>query len=118
MNLTKIIKETFRSGGASYNITTGESTPKTGYMVSLSGCEEVYEVSSMLDSLLKDFVNRNSELLADEKSFVGTWHNKTKNKVYFDVSVNVSNLPDAVELGRINNQIAIYDCANKTEIKL
>jgi len=118
MNLTKIIKETFRSGGASYNITTGESTPKTGYMVSLSGCEEVYEVSSMLDSLLKDFVNRNSGILADENSFVGTWHNKTKNKVYFDVSVNVSNLPDAIHFAKASNQIAIYDCANKTEVKL
>lgn len=118
MNLAKIIKETFRSGGASYNITTGESTPKTGYMVGLTGYEEVHEVSNILDPLLKNFITRNAEVLADEKSFVGTWYNKAKNKVYFDVSVNVNNLPDAIALGQMNNQIAIYDCANKTEIKL
>jgi len=118
MNLTKIIKETFKSGGTSYNITTGKSTPKTGYMVSLYGYEETHEVSNILDPLLKNFINANSEVLSDEKSFVGTWYNKEDNKVYFDVSVNIEDLHEAITFGLENKQAAIYDCRHKSEIRI
>ena len=48
----------------------------------------------------------------------GGWYNSDNNMYYFDATVIVNDLEAAKELGRINKQIAIFDLANLTEIRL
>ena len=48
----------------------------------------------------------------------GGWYNRDNNMYYFDATVIVDDLASAMELGRINKQIAIFDLANLKEIRL
>jgi hypothetical protein len=53
-----------------------------------------------------------------EKNAFGGWYNGDNNQFYFDATVIVDDLQTAKDLGRYNNQIAIFDLANMKEIKL
>ena len=53
-----------------------------------------------------------------EVNAFGGWYNCDNNMYYFDATVIVNDLEAAKELGRINKQIAIFDLANLTEIRL
>ena len=94
---------------------------KSGYMVGLEGYGSVHAletlsnatfqmalVTSKIDIALKTF-----ETLG-VSAFVGCWIND--DLVYIDLSVHVYNLQQAIVLGRINNQIAIYDVAMDCDI--
>jgi hypothetical protein len=48
--------------------------------------------------------------------YIGYWVNN--GIVYIDCTIHVRTKKEAIKLGRINNQIAIYDCKNNNEIKL
>lgn len=48
----------------------------------------------------------------------GGWYNSDNNQFYFDATVIVDDLQTAKDLGRYNNQIAIFDLATLKEIKL
>ena len=118
MNLNSFLPTVLKKGGASYNITTGDTTPKTGYMVSIDGYEEKHECSNILNHVVRDYVVRYSEILSDGETYLGGWLDKQTSTVYLDVSMHISDLQEAIEFARNNNQIAIYDCKNKTEIRL
>ena len=53
-----------------------------------------------------------------EVNAFGGWYNSENNMYYFDATVIVNDLEAAKELGRANKQIAIFDLANLTEIRL
>ena len=53
-----------------------------------------------------------------EVNAFGGWYNKINKHFYFDATVIVDDLSAAKELGRVNNQIAIFDLANLQEITL
>ena len=48
----------------------------------------------------------------------GGWYNSQNNMYYFDATVIVDDLAAAIELGRINKQLAIYDLTNGVPIDL
>lgn len=48
----------------------------------------------------------------------GGWYNSKNNMYYFDATVIVDDLAAALELGRINKQLAIYDLTNGLPIDL
>jgi hypothetical protein len=56
-----------------------------------------------------DFMNANGDMLAQKGNYLGGWHDPESGKVFLDVSTNVSTKQQAVDLGRQNNQISIYD---------
>ena len=118
MNLNNFLPTVLSKGGASYNITTGDTTPKTGYMVSIDGYEERHEYANILDSVLRDYIVRYNEILSDGETFLGGWLDKQANEVCLDVSMHIPDLQDAIHFGKAGNQVAIYDCRNKTEIRL
>lgn len=117
MNLGKLINELYYEKGFSYNITTGENNPSTGYMVSLNGYEERYFADDDFDNKdLKNFILKNSTQLYKHNRFFGGWIED--NQIFLDVSVNINNLEEAIYTGISNDQKAIYDCTNKAVITL
>ena len=118
MNLNNFLPTVFKKGGASYNITTGESNPKTGYMVAIDGYEERHDFSNILNHVVRDYIVRYSEILSDGETYLGGWLDRPAFEVCLDVSMHIPDLQEAIEFARNNNQIAIYDCKNKTDIKV
>jgi hypothetical protein len=116
MNLNSFLPRIFKNGGASYNITTGASTPKTGYMVGIDGYEERHECSSVLNYAIRNYVLTYSEILSHGDTFLGGWLDKQANEICLDVSIHIADREEAVEFARNNNQIAIYDCKYKRDI--
>jgi hypothetical protein len=118
LNLRTVLDEIFLEGGVSYNVTTGEVNPKSGYMVSILGFEKQFDVDTIKADDLRDFVSDNAYDLWGENRFVGGWIDKDTNKVVLDISVNITDATNAYYTGIINKQKAIYDCANKRSIPL
>ena len=54
----------------------------------------------------------------DEINALGGWYNSENGKFYFDAVIVCENLQDAIEIGKANGQIAIFDLNNMEEIRL
>jgi hypothetical protein len=54
----------------------------------------------------------------NENQFIGVWTNPVSNETYYDRSVLVSDLVEAIVLGTTHEQLAIYDIVNQTEVWL
>jgi hypothetical protein len=116
MNLQNFLSEVLKNKGGSYNITTGESNPTDGYMVSLPTNELVIDATDLCATVLREYIIDNAEELSSENSFVGLWIND--GEAYLDVSVKYNDLETACYVGIINDQKAIYDNANAVAIHL
>jgi hypothetical protein len=116
MNLQTFLSEVLKNNGGSYNITTGESNPTDGYMVSLPNNELVIDADDLCATVLSEYIMTNIEELCSDKSFVGLWIDN--GKAYIDVSVKYNDLETACYVGIINDQKAIYDNANAVAIHL
>ncbi len=71
LNLKTVLDEIFLEGGVSYNVTTGEVNPKTGYMVSILGFEKQYDLDTINANDLREYVLDNAYDLWGENRFVG-----------------------------------------------
>ena len=118
MNIFNFINQTINKGGASYNPEFG-IVPESGYMVSI---RDVIKVSfdnkeeTVQDAVLKA-LKQSGDLLAHSDNFLGSWVSEDQ-YLYIDVAKNVQDIRPAIELGMINDQLAIYDIVNDREIKL
>ena len=83
----------------------------TGYAVAVANTQNSFGFK-VLANVVK-YVSEHPEVNA-----FGGWYNSDNNMYYFDATVIVNDLEAAKELGRINKQIAIFDLANLTEIRL
>jgi hypothetical protein len=116
MNLQTFLSEVLKNNGGSYNITTGESNPTDGYMVSLPNREEVFNADDLCATVLREYIIDNADELSSENSFLGLWIDN--GMAYLDVSVKYDDLETACYIGIINDQKAIYDNANAVAIHL
>lgn len=53
-----------------------------------------------------------------EITALGGWHNSKNDQFYFDAVIICNTLEEAIKLGRLNKQLAIYDLNNNKEIEL
>lgn len=83
----------------------------TGYAVAVAATQDSFGLEG-LGNVVK-YVAAHPEVNA-----FGGWYNRDNNLYYFDATVIVDDLATAKELGRVNNQIAIFDLANLKEIRL
>ena len=83
----------------------------TGYAVAVADTQDSFGFSGLANVV--KYVSEHPEINA-----FGGWYNSENNMYYFDATVIVNDLEAAKELGRINKQIAIFDLANLTEIRL
>jgi hypothetical protein len=108
-------------GGATVSL-TGALTPTSGYAVSLSGHERIHETVNLPDvaeyyySWLYRFGADNLPTLLRPSHYLGAWLDG--DLLYLDVTVVVPELAAAVELGKANKQLAIYDLGMNEEIRL
>lgn len=116
MNLSTLFSELSLTGGFSYNATTGSFNPSTGYMVSLAGFEEQFYFDDFENKDIKQYFVRHVKQLCKDESFLGGW--VSGNQVFLDVSINIDDLETAIYTGIMNDQNAIYDCANNKTIFL
>ena len=114
INTKELLNKIFTDGGFSVQVASG-SIPSSGYMVSLQGCEEVYHTEDITDDTIPGYITRIKELLLPGAYF-GAWLDGSK--VYLDVSINLDNLQDALDLARNNSQLAIYNLEDGDSIYL
>lgn len=50
--------------------------------------------------------------------YIGGWYNAKNGQFYYDATVVLSDRSQAIEVGRMNRQIAIFDLDNLEEIEL
>ena len=84
---------------------------KRGYAVAVADTQNSFGFEGLVNVV--KYVSEHPEVNA-----FGGWYNSENNMYYYDATVIVDDLATAKELGRINNQIAIFDLANLTEIRL
>ena len=82
-----------------------------GYAVAVADTQDSFGFEGLANVV--KYVSEHPEV----KAF-GGWYNSENNMYYFDATVIVNDLEAAKELGRANKQIAIFDLANLTEIRL
>ena len=102
--------------GFSYNINTGDHNPDQGFMVSIKGYEETAPSGCDLIAFGRSYFLRHAEQLADPNYYMGCWVNA--GRFVFDISENIQTKEIAIELGNMNNQQIIWDCASGSEYRL
>lgn len=112
INTNKLIDVLFTNGGFSINILSGLS-PESGYMVSLRDNEEIIPCHEVNSDTIPGYLARHS---LPNDAYLGGWIDA--DNVYLDISVNIPNIEDALNLARDNSQLAIYDLSNGESIYL
>ena len=107
MNAIKFIQLLKDNSGVSYNMVTKEYNPNKGYFVSLPNLETKVSLPSLSVDDIATFINKHRSLLQDNKKFVGGWIDS--DTVYLDISEQIFDKREALELGYKHNQLAIYD---------
>lgn len=97
--------------GFTYNVQTNEMQ-SSGYAVALEATQGSHGLEG-LESVLNLVLSS-----ACPASCVGGWLDTETGLYYYDATVIVDNLEDAIQLGRLNKQIAIFDLNTLTEIRL
>lgn len=97
--------------GFTINATTGE-VPNSGYCVALAETQNSHgpEGLARVIDLIESGTTR--------AEYIGGWLDQESGLYYYDATVVVENLADALELGRVNGQIAIFHLDTMEEIRL
>lgn len=83
----------------------------TGYAVAVKDTQNSFGFAGMVE--VYKYIQNHPEVNA-----VGGWFNSDNGLFYFDATIVVNDLSTALELGRANDQIAIFDLNTLTEIRL
>lgn len=112
-NIKTIIREIKENNGGTYNKELKSINATSGYMVSLLG----YERKCKTIEEIEKAITENMEIIRGlDSAYLGAWIDE--GITFIDISVLVENKEDALELGKINNQLAIYDIKNNESIYL
>jgi hypothetical protein len=115
------LEKAIEQGGATWDLVEfKDANVESGYMVGVKGFKRYKVKENWFPEVILKKIN---ELLEDNKYYVmhksaylGAWINE--NACYIDISLNIEDEEDAIKIGRLNNQAAIWDCKNKKEIYL
>ena len=83
----------------------------TGYAVAVAATQNSFGLEGLANVV--KYVDEHPEINA-----FGGWYNSQNRMYYFDATVIIEDLKTAIELGRANKQIAIFDLANGLPINL
>lgn len=84
---------------------------KSGYAVAVADTQNSLGLEGLANVV--KYVEEHPEINA-----FGGWYNSENGKFYFDATIIVADLHQALELGRVNKQIAIFDLKNSLPIYL
>lgn len=109
------IKKIIEKGGATLTSDLKVANINGGYMVSILGCEKTFEYNDMEG--INDYIIELQKKIGSKKGyFIGLW--TYKNELYVDVSINIIDKCDALEFGKKNKQIAIYEVLTGANIPI
>ena len=119
-NLINFKNAIIGTGGASYNLLTGEFNPTTGFMVSIKDHEErsKFNVNNLQYTIAR-YIRVKADLLLSgesEELFLGAW--VEDDILVLDVSLHIESREEAIRVAILNNQIAYYDCNIGKEVYL
>lgn len=97
--------------GFTYNVEAGQ-LQTSGYAVALECTQNSFGLEG-LENVLSVVLSGTSGA-----SCVGGWLDQESGLYYFDATVILEDKEAAIALGRLNNQIAIFDLNNLEEIRL
>lgn len=97
--------------GFTVNAFTG-IVPSSGYCVALAATQDSHGPEGLARVL--ELINSGTT----RAEYVGGWLDQESGLYYYDATVVVNNLADALELGRVNGQLAIFCLDTMEEIRL
>ena len=103
-----------------FTLSLGEGEPAvSGYVVAPEKTTEtVLTVDELTVDKLEGFLAQHSDLFALPGAHIGGWHDAETGRFVLDVSFPVESVHDAVRLGVLGDQDAIWDVENEAEIRL
>ena len=109
------IKRIIENGGATLTSELKKAELVNGFMVSLEGTES--QVKGEDYQAIIKAIEEKQEIIKDNKNlFIGLWLDD--GIMYVDISININDKIDALEFGKKNKQLAIYDLENNDSIYL
>lgn len=116
MKYDKIIKETLKNNGGSFNISKSKiKKPLKGFMCSVKELL-IIDKKDFNVKLIKSLIKQEFQLLKENENYVGTWIEN--DKVYIDISSNFTSKEKALKVAKDNKQLAIFDLNNMKSIYL
>lgn len=86
-----------------------------GFMVSLEGAEVQKNINDI--NGIKKAIEEKQEIIKNKNNmYIGLWLDN--NIMYIDISININDKVEALEFGKYNKQLAIYDIVNNDSIYL
>lgn len=110
---SKMIRKSLANGGLTFN--NLKDSVKTGFMVSQQNTEKVVPINS-IKQLKRDIQNYVDTHALKQNQYFGLWYND--GKCYIDISSRISTKKQAIDLGKQENQLAIFDNKNLKVIEL
>ena len=111
----KKIMEIIKDGGATLDYNYNDFKSNKGFIVSLKG-QEIKVNKNDIQGIKKE-VEKKREFIKDKKGlFIGLW--LEDDILYIDVSIHIIDYLEALEVGRNNDQKAIYDLQKNDSIYL
>lgn len=101
------LKDILKKGGATLNYKGRQLNFKEGYQVSLKDLY-IFNLKD-IDAILKA-INKQLDKLSFNDN-LGLWVDE--GKIYIDLSFNIKQFKRAVEIGKLYNQISIFDWSTK-----
>lgn len=116
-NLHDFVDSIIQNGGATFNLSTGTS-PTTGYAVSLKGGSKtpIDNTRQSIEQTIKEFISIHGLELSIPENHIGGWVDD--GWLYLDVSIIMDNLSDAILMGKIHEQKAIFNINDGHSIDL
>ena len=111
-NINKLFDDALKNGGLTVNKSGLVVDFEKGFQVSKKDCY-IIDIKQKA-KCLKAITNILNKI--EKNEFCGLWIDK--NKLYIDISVNITEKQKAVEIGKKLKQLSIYDWHNKSCINL
>lgn len=102
-----------KDGG--FSLDTNNKTPKNGYMLAIKGFEKTFNIKDSNKIMMYCLELKNKIL---KGQYVGGWFNREDNKIYIDVSENITDKKEAIKKAKVRNELAIWDIEKFKEIKV
>lgn len=112
---------TIQKNPGGFSVKPGSAkSPTKGYMVSLPGRTKMINAADLAGSngsrIISSFVQQNADVLSRPNAHIGGWTDSKTGITHLDVSQNIRKKGFAVNRGRAQNQIAIWDVKHMREI--
>jgi hypothetical protein len=123
--IAELIVETADNGGSTVS-PTGQPLPTTGYMVG-GATDSLIMHAHMLTNpnhhagaagMIGKWAASNIESVLDTEVFLGGWIDTETDMAYVDLTIWYSDREQAIRDAKLFDEIAIWDVANKEEIRV